>query len=433
MNTPFFIAKRLTANSQSSFSRLIIRLAMLSVALSLAVMIIASSMIQGFKKEISAKMFGLWGHIHVTDINVSMNNEPIPISDNQPFLNNILEIDKVPYLNKGIFPNSDNERTEPSYTKGAFRHVQKFALLKGIISSKNEFEGIVCKGIGSDFDFLQFKKYLVEGVIFDPENYDPKNRPIVLSKTTANRLDVSVNDYFTITFFNEGRQVRRRYQVTGIYKTGLIEYDKKLAFIPIAEAQKVLGWDANQVHGFEIFVDHLDELDILNEYLYYEKLPQNVFAQTIKKKHPMIFEWLELQNINEYVIMILLIIVCIINMITALLILIIERTNMIGILKSFGFPNKSLQRIFLYFASFILIYGVLFGNLLGIGLCFLQETTGFIKLDEENYYLDTAPVYLDFWRILSINILVVVVVILSLFVPAYWVNKISPVKAIRVD
>ena len=238
-------------------------------------------------------------------------------------------------------------------------------------------------------------------------------------------------DWAIIHFVEKGEQLKRRFKVSGVYRTGLEEYDRKFALVDIRQIQRLLGWEESQVSGFEVFIDDIDDLQPINEYIYFEELPADLYAETIREKLPEIFDWLDLQDINEVVILSLMIIVAIINMVTALMILILERTNMIGILKALGTANWGIRKIFLYYAAYIVILGLFWGNLIGIGLCLLQDRFEFITLSEENYYLSTAPIDLNFWPILLLNLGTLAITLFFLIIPSYLVTSISPVKAIR--
>jgi len=226
-------------------------------------------------------------------------------------------------------------------------------------------------------------------------------------------------------------QLERRFTVEGIYRTGLEEYDRQFALVDIRKIQQVLGWKENQVSGFEVFVDNIDDLDAFTNYIYFEEITNDLYAESIKEKMRAIFEWLDLQDVNEWVILGLMLVVAIINMVTALLILILERTNMIGTLKSLGAANWSIRWVFLYYAGYIILVGLFWGNLIGLGLCWLQATFGFITLDEANYYLAVAPIKINWWSVLLLNGGTLVVTLLFLIVPSYLVSRIDPVKAIR--
>ncbi len=431
MNFEYFVAKRVSLSSQQSFSRLIIRIAVVAVALSVAVMITTNALITGFKKEISTKIFGFWGHIHITDTDISTSLlEAFPIKAKQPFYPYLDTVKQIEYYETKSFLGYEWEQL--SETKGGIRHIQVFAVKPGIIKAKSQIEGILLKGVGKDFDWSFMEQYLVKGQKLNlPDT--AMSSDILISQQTANRLRIDIGDSFIVHFVQGGEQLKRRFTVSGIFKTGLEEYDKVFALVDIRQLQRLLGWQPDEVSGFEVFLDDINDLDIITEYIYYNKLPNNLYAETIREKLREIFEWLELQNINEVVILGLMIVVAIINMITALLILILERTNMIGTLKALGSTNWGIRRIFLYYAAYIILVGLFWGNLIGIGLCVLQDQFGLIRLSEENYYLSVAPVELQFWNILLINIGTLFVTLLFLIFPSYLVTRISPVKAIRFN
>ena len=432
MNLEYFIARKVAAGGKKSFTRLIIRIAIIAVALSLTVMIVATALITGFKKEITNKIFGFWGHVHIQDTNVNRSYEAIPIDINQTFYPSLDTVGQIDYVeDMSILGRTIEDRPQQKTTKGGVKHIQVFANKPGIIKTKNEFEGIILKGIGADFDWDFLKQSLQEGKVLNLKD-SIRTKGILVSQNTANRLKLKIGQKFIVHFVTDnGNQIKKPFTVEGIYKTGLDEYDRNFALVDIRVIQDILGWEPNQVGGFEVFIDNIDDLDVIAEYIYIEKLPNHLYAQTIKDKSPSIFEWLELQNINEVVILILMIVVAIINMVTALMILILERTNMIGMLKALGSTNWSVRKIFLYYAGFILAVGIFWGDLIGIGLCLLQKHFEFIKLSEADYYLSVAPIDINLWTILLLNIGTLVVTLIFLIIPSYLVTRITPVKAIR--
>ncbi len=429
MNLSYFIARKVAATGTRSFSRLIIRIAVIAVALSVAVMIIATALIAGFKKEISSKIFGFWGHIHITDTSIDRSLlDVVPVDINQSFYPSLDTIKQVKYWT--IEEVLGREVEVEKVSKGGVRHIQVFAIKPGIIKARDEIEGIILKGIGDDFDWQFLENYLQEGKPIELSDTSA-SRQILISRQTANRLKVGLQDSLDIHFVEKGEQLTRRFYICGIYKTGLEEYDQKFALVDIKQIRQILGWTDQQVSGFEVFIEDIDDLLPITEYIYYDLLPPELYAQTIREKFREIFEWLELQNINEVVILALMILVAIINMVTALMILILERTNMIGTLKALGSSNWSIRRIFIYYAAYIIITGLFWGNLVGIGLCVLQDQFEFIKLSEENYYLSVAPVEIRFWSVFLLNIGTLIITLIFLIAPSYLVTRIDPVKAIR--
>ncbi|MEY3052695.1 MAG: hypothetical protein RLY31_2480 [Bacteroidota bacterium] len=431
MNISHFIARKVAFANRRSFSALIIRIAVAAVALSLAVMIIATAVITGFKHQIGEKIFGFWGHIHITNAQVNRNaGEVMPISGDQPFLDDLLRTGRIPYTESWELAGLEWPFERTRHTKGGVRHVQRYALKPGIIKTRSEIEGIVLKGVGTDFDWRFFDKYLQEGERL-PLSDSLTGSDVIISRQTADRLELKTGDRFIFSFVKDGELYPRRFTVRGIYKTGLEEYDRKFALVDIRKARELLGWEGDQVAGFEVFLDDLADLDLFTEYIYLELLTPSLYSESVREKFPAIFEWLALQDINEVVILALMVVVALINMVTALMILILERTNMIGILKALGMRNWDIRKVFLYHSAYIVGLGLFWGNLLGIGCCWLQERYGLIRLDEENYYLSVAPVELSWVHILLLNGGALLVILSFLTIPSWLVSRISPLKAIR--
>lgn len=611
MNLEFFIASRVGRSAKKSFSRAILRLAVVAIALSMVVMIIATAIVAGFKNTISEKVFGFWGHIHITSNHApsSYAFEGSPMNQNQdyyPALDTIAQINyKIQETDvissvavNMILPNillaililisiifiyrssiikkrlgkigtnllallffsvsvflaiqhsyllvtKDSEKV----TQGGIKHIQSYASKEGIIKTKKQIEGIILRGVGADYDWEFLEQYIQEGSILDTKGEQESNG-ILISKTTARRLELKLDDTFLIYFVQGGNSLARKFKVKGIYKTGLEEYDRRFAMVDIRKIQQLNSWrpyrnygtelylaedrinlmglteatgnnwamvesrlqsgsvfdlsdtasmqtvipsrvayihnvavgdslnlrfrdtdgsiyDFNyqiagiyqppaeealqktifvnwhsinnlnqhlpaQISGFEIFVDNLDDLDPFGEYTnYVVLLGKEQYANTIKELEPNIFDWLNLTDTNEKVILLFMILVSIINMTTSLMILILERTNMIGILKALGAKDWSIRKIFLYNAAYIVGYGLLWGNLIGIGLCLLQMQFGIITLPEDLYYVSVAPVELNWTAILALNVGTLLITLLVLIIPSWLVTRIDPVKAIR--
>lgn len=429
MNLPLFIARRIAQAGGKNFSRLIIRIATAAVALSVAVMIAASALIAGFKTEISRKIFEFWGHLHLATSMYTLS-EPKPIPIDQPFYPSIDTVRSLSYPAEEEILGYATGRTVEKKSHGGIRHIQVYALKPGIIRTKTAMEGILLKGIGKDYDWQNMKPYLLEGRHIALNDSAP-SRDILLSRQTADRLQVGVGDKFVVHFVKEGEQLRRLFEVCGIYKTGLEEYDRKFALCDIRQVQNLLGWQENEVAGFEIWLDDIRDLDVYNDYMYEEILPGDMVSATIRERFPAIFEWLQLQDYNEVVIMSLMLLVAIINMITALLVLVLERSNMIGILKALGENNSRIRWIFLYHAALITIWGLFWGNFFGLGFCWLQHTFHLIRLNEADYYLAYAPIKVELLTLLLINVGTLVITMLFLFVPSMIVTRVTPVKAIH--
>lgn len=405
MNVAWFITRRIAFGKGRSFSGFIITIAVAAVALSVAVMLITTATVNGFQNQISRKIFGFWGHIHISKFDLNQSYEDIhPVSIYQSFYP---ALDTVP----GI------------------KHIQVYAHKAGIIKTDTEIEGIVLKGIGVDFDWTFFKEYLTEGNIISVSD-TAKSNEILISQTTARRLKLKTGDKLAVYFVQDPPLVRK-FTISGIYKTGLEEYDEKYALIDIRHIQKLNKWENDEVGGFEVFLNRTEDLQYFSDLIYYQIAGQDLQSQNIREINPNIFEWLQLQDMNERVILALMTIVAIINMITALLILILERTNMIGILKALGATNWSIRRIFLYNAMYIVGWGLIIGNVLGLGICILQQRFGFITLPEESYYVSVAPIDLNPLTIVVLNVATMVICLFALVWPSYLVTAINPIKAIR--
>lgn len=404
MNFALYITKRIALSRQPSFSRFIIRIAVTATALSVAVMIIAGAMVTGFQKEISKKVFGFWGHINIRSYTDNFGFKDNPISIHQSFYPSL---DKV----NGI------------------RHIQVYATKPAIIKAKSDIESIVLKGFGKDFDWSFMNQYIMSGKSFTAGDTS-KPYKLIISQATASRLNLKVGDDVPVYFIQNPPRARK-FRIAAIYKTGIEEYDKQFALTDIARIQELNNWTADSVGGFEVFINDVKDIDAMGRMINENYIDQDLVAHTMKEINPNIFDWLSLQSINERVILILMSLVAVINMITALLILILERTNMIGILKSLGSSNWTIRRIFLYNAGYIILLGLLIGNAVGTGLCLLQKKFGFIRLPEESYYVSVAPVNLDPVFIIALNIAVMLLCLFVLIIPSYLVSRITPVKAIR--
>ncbi len=406
MGVESFIAKRLAFSKKKAFSGFIIKIAIAAVSLSVAVMIIATAFVNGFKSEIQSKVFGFMGHIQISSFESNYAFETKPIAADPEL---IQKIEALP----------------------ATSHVQAYANKTAILKSDSVMEGIALKGIDVDFNWEFFSHYLIDGESFKMED-SKKSNNILLSKTTAKRLKVQTGDKI-IAYFIQDPVRTRSFTISGIFNTGLIEYDQSFALVDIRHIQKLEGWKEKQIQGYEVFLHDADNMDETNETLYYNLLGPNLLSQTLREINPSIFDWLELQSMNERVIFTLMIIVTVINMITALLILIMERTNMIGILKALGSSNWSIRKLFLFSAAFIVGFGLLFGNLLGFFVCFLQHQFELLRLSEESYFIEVVPVHINWFTIFLINFFTLVICLLILIIPSYLISKISPVKAIRFD
>lgn len=434
MNLPYFIARRVafaaSKSGKQNFSSIIIRIAIAAIALSVAVMIVATSLVAGFKSEISEKVFGFWGHIQVIHFESNRSFEVIPIQKDTALLHQLDTLQSVVYTRPTYLFGRLLKIQQEEKTRGRVRNVQVFAEKAGIIKTKENLEGIILKGVGEDYDWRFFSEYLLEGNALNLADTTP-TKGILISKQTADRLQLEVGGKLRVHFVEGNQQRVRPFRVQGIYKTGLEDYDRKFALIDIRQIQKLNRWQPNEVGGFEVFLEDIRDLDLYWKHIYEEELDSDLFAQTIREMYPNLFSWLDLQDVNVQFILLLMVLVAIINMTTALMILIFERTNMIGILKALGSTNWKIRHIFLYYAAYIIGVGLFWGNLMGIGICLLQDQFGIIRLDEAAYFVSVAPVELNWLNILLLNVGTLVVTLIAMLVPSYLVTSISPVKAVR--
>lgn len=409
MNYELFIAKRIIFGKahKNSISYPIIKIAITAISLGVIIMMIAIATGDGLREKIRDKISGFKGHIQIT--NYDANNSDIsiiPIDKSQDFYPNFSSIEGI-------------------------KNVQVFANQVGLIRTKNDFEGIVLKGVSSDYDWTFFKEYLISGAL--PNFNKKRTRDVLLSKMIMDRLQLQLNDTINVTFFkNQTNKLpsNRKLVITGIYNTGFSEFDKNMMIGDLREVQRLNKWDENQVGGFEIVLENFDDLQQKNTEIYKE-IDATLDATSIVNNYPGIFEWIELFDNNIWFIIILMILVAGINMITALLVLILERVSMVGILKAMGSSDWSIRKIFLYNASYLIIVGLFWGNLIGITLLLLQKYIGFIALDPETYYVSQVPVSIDVFSIILLNIGTLILCFLMLIIPSVIISKIQPSKSIR--
>jgi len=414
MNLAFYIANRIR-KGEISGKRLagpVVKVATLGVALGMAVMILSVAIGLGFKKEVREKVIGFGGHIQVMSYDYNLSYEVNPIRHDSALYKLLTEVPGV-------------------------QHVQKFITKPGIIKTRSQVHGIVLKGVSFDFDWHFFQNILQEGTVLSLSK-DSVSNQILISRTVANMLNLKVGDAVPMYFLEQ--QLRaRKFVVTGIFDSSLPEFDELFALVDFRQVQKLNNWNENQIAGYEVLVSDFDNLKNIGSDVkmvtasYIDPDGLMLRTRTIQEAQPQIFGWLDLLDTNIAVILILIMLVAGFNMISGLLILILERTNMIGILKAVGADNQLLRRVFVYLAVFIIGRGLILGNLIGLGLCYLQKYTGIIKLDPTNYYLDSVPILINPIHVLLLNLAALVITTIMLVGPSYLVGRISPAKAIRFD
>ena len=387
-------------------------IAVIGIALGIAAMIISTATVTGFKNQIRDKVIGFGSHIQIFNFDSNTSFETTPVNKNQDFMSDLASLPGI-------------------------KHIQVFGTKAGIIKTDKDIQGIVLKGIGSDFDWDFFKKSLVEGDLFVVSDSIKTNK-VLISKYISDLLELKVDDSFTMYFVQDPPRIRK-FTVTGVYETSLEDFDKIFILADIGHIQKLNNWDDNQVSGFEITIDNFNDIQLKSwevQDLVGLEITEGgtrLRVQSIIDKYPQIFDWLNLQDLNVWIILTLIFLVAGFNMVSSLLILILERTNMIGILKALGTRNWSIRKIFLYQSAYLIMKGLFWGNLIGIGFCLIQNQFGIIKLDQASYYLSEVPINLNLFIVLGLNISTLFLTIIMLLVPSYLISRISPVKAIRFN
>jgi lipoprotein-releasing system permease protein len=408
LNIAAFIAKRIAFNQQHSFSRFIIRLATAATILSVAIMIVAMAITNGFQYTVSQKIFSFWGHIRVQHFEVGNSpiGEEVAIEKNDTVL-------QVLQKTQGVLS------------------VDAYATKSAILKTAETIEGVIFKGVEKNYHFDYLQRFMQQGrwPRFSDSGY---SNEIVLSQSTAASLKIKLNDPLLIYFIqNDGSAPRaRKLTVVGIYKTGIEEYDKVITIGDIGLVQRLNNWTSNQIGGYQVVVQDYRNMDAVNDQIFY-KLPSAWNSKTIQEIYPNIFDWLNLQDKTIVMVLIIMTIVAALNLITCLIILVLERTRMIGVLKALGARNTTIHFIFLYHGSIITLTGIVVGNLLALLLCWLQQRYGLIKLPEDMYYISKAEVKPEWWHFVLVDAGTFLVCFLVLLIPALIVRRVQPVKAIQ--
>lgn len=413
MNYELFIAKRLVLKQRKSagFSRSILNIALAGIAVGLAVMIISVAIVTGFKNEISRKVIGFGAHISITNYDSNSSYETVPISGEQTWLTSLREMDGV-------------------------KSVDRYIVKAGIVKTADYLQGVVFKGVDEEYNWSFFEEYLVDGKLLEI-NDTARTNGVLVSKSIADVLNLKVGDSFAAYFIQNPPRMRK-FTVEGIYNTQLEEFDKMYIIADIKHLRKLNDWKDGQVSGFEVKIDDINQLDEMERKVSktccsYNPDGEILKVTNIRLEYPGIFDWLSLLDMNVWIILGLMVAVTGFNMISGLLVLILERVNMIGILKSMGATNVSVRKVFLYFASYLTIKGLLWGNVIGILLCVLQYYFGIIHLDPASYYVSTVPINLDIVNILLLNAGTLVVIVLMMILPSFIVSKITPADSIRFE
>jgi lipoprotein-releasing system permease protein len=409
LNLELFIANRLSRSKEykNSISSPIVKIAIIAIALGMMMMIISIATGIGLQRKIRDKVAGFNGHVVISNYdNNSSKTTQNPISIEQDFY--------------------------PQFkTVSGIKHIQVFATRAGIIRDEKTFEGIVLKGVGENYDWSFFQEYLVAGEL--PQFSDQQSKKVLISKIISDRMQLEVGDTFDTFFIKQESNIlpkRRVYHVSGIYDTGFEEFDKNIVIGDINQIRGLNKWDDNQVGGFEVFVEDFDQIEKKSKEIY-QAIGVTLDSQSLFEQFPQIFQWLQLFDGNIAIIIIIMMIVAGINMITTLLVMILERTQLIGVLKTLGTNSWSIRKVFLYNASYIIGRGLLIGNILGLFLIFLQFQFELVTLDPHNYYVQVAPVYISISQILVLNVSTLILCTLMMLIPSYIITKISPAKTLK--
>ncbi len=409
LSLPAFIARRIAFNRERTFSRFIIRIALAATALSVAVMILATALVSGFQEAVSGKVFSFWGHIQVSRYQPAggLLSEPPP------------------------FQGSDSLARALGAVPGV-ETVDAYATRSAVLKSREEIEGVVFKGVDAGYHWDHLRPFLAAGrfLHFPDSGYSAE---IILSTYLANKLDIKVNDDLIVFFIQKDNAAprARKLHVVGLYKTSIEDYDKTCVIGDLDLLRRLSDWSPDELAGYELHISDYRQMKAVSDRLYEQVLPQGLVSSTARDIYPNIFDWLHLQDMNEWIVLIIMAVVAVINMVTAVMILILERTNMVGILKSLGMEGRQIQQVFLYQAAYIVLVGLLIGNAVGLGLAFLQKTTGFFKLDEQTYYMPVAPISVHAWQVVAIDIGTLVVCVWVMILPSLMIYRVSPVKAVQ--
>ncbi len=397
---------------KGNFSRSIIAIATFGIALGLTVMIVAVAIVTGFKNEISNKVTGFGAHIQILNLDSNLSFETVPVPAGLESVEQIKELEGV-------------------------KNVQPFAIKAGIIKTGDEIHGAVLKGVDGQYDWEFIKEHLSGGEIFTV-NDTVRNNSVVISENTANLLKLGVGDRFTMYFIQEPPRART-FTIQGIYNTSLEEFDRLYIYADIKQVQRLNNWHGGQVSGYEVLLEEMKDLPGLTQEIRrrvafdFLEDGSRLKVETIQEKYTQIFDWLNLQDMNVVILILLMLIVAGFNMISGLLILILERTNMIGILKALGTTNASVRKIFLYQSGYLTVIGLLWGNLIGLVICLVQKHLNLVSLDPTSYYLDTVPINLNLSHILLLNLGTITITFLFLLIPSMIIARISPDKSIRFN
>lgn len=416
MNLELFIAKRIYFSKEKGEKRVsspAIKIAVAGVAIGLAAMILSVSIVIGFKTEVRNKVIGFGSHLQITSL-----------SDNSSF-------DYGAIIADSLFIDSLSQHKD-------IKHIERYANIPGIIKTNTDFQGVMLKGIDKDYDWTLFKNNIVEGDIFSAAN-DSSGYRTIISQYIANKLNLKLGDDITTYFIREKNVGARKFKITGIYNTNIENYDKLFIITDISTVQRLYRWDEDKVTGLEILVNDYDKLDDIRNEFFFEMLGHRdregntFYTRSIKEINPEMLGWLELLDMNVIIIILLMLAISVFTMTSGLLIIILENTKLIGILKTMGAKNKTIRKTFLHVAGFLVLKGMLWGNIIGLGIIFIQKYTQVLKLDPSTYYMDAVPVDTNWLYFILLNIGTLVITVGTMIIPSYMISNISPAKTMRFE
>jgi len=401
----FVLAKTLMKSEENNYSKPIVKITIAGVALGVIIMLLALFITAGYKKVIRDKMVSMGAHIRISSVEQNYSFDLLPFDRNQEF---VKELSKNPHIT----------------------NMQFYATKVGILKAQNQVEGIVLKGIDSTFSWKQFGKHIIAGNQLQINQTDSVSNKIIISKTLASKLQLNTGDKVSAYFVQEPPR-HRSFIIEGIYQTDLPEVDTRFVLTDLRQVQKLNNWEPTHVSGIELLIDNYSRLDEMG-LLVHNEIPYTLKAETIKQLYPNIFDWLALSDTNAIVLLVITIFVCTIIMISTFFIIVLEQTRNIGILKTLGLNHKKLVQLFLIIASRLILRGLLWGNIIGVGISILQTTLHLIPLDPATYFVSYIPVVIQPWTLIWVNLLVFVVCLLTLILPAYIISRrISPVEAMK--
>lgn len=417
MNTNLYIARRIFSakENRNNLSHRIVNIALFGIVLGLVVLILSVAIVTGYKSEVGRKVIGFGSHLQIVNLDSNQSFETAPISEVQPFIQELKNMEGI-------------------------RHVQVFATKPGIIRTDDEIQGVVLKGIGSDFDWSFFQENKVAGEPFHVQDTVRSNK-VWVSKQMADLLKLKLGDDLIMFFIHQSEFVprQRKFELAGIYKTSLEEFDRMFVLVDINHIRRLNNWKNDEVSGFEILVNDFKTLSDQENEVHHLLLRNSVAdgsvlqVVSIKEKYRHIFDWLSLLDMNVWIILVLMVLVAGFNMVSSLLVIILERTQMIGILKAMGARNWSIRKVFLYFSVLLILKALVLGNLIGVGICLIQKYTHVLRLDPASYYLEYVPINLNIWHLVLLNVGTISVTMLMLLLPSYFITKVSPEKTIRFE